>query len=110
MPPQRVEYTSPNGVSALHRVGVHANAEGLRFGELGLDDSLVRTAFSIGAPVTEEIEGQAEVTVLIRCIPLHRPRHGVRGRACSPATSPSCAAVTGCCCPRTRRSARSTTG
>ena len=27
---QRVEYTSPNGVSALHRVGVHANSEGLR--------------------------------------------------------------------------------
>jgi two-component sensor histidine kinase len=66
----RVEYTSPNGVSALHRVGVHANAEGLRFDELGLDDSLVRTAFSIGAPVTEEVEGGAEVTVLIRCIPL----------------------------------------
>ena len=32
---QRVEYTSPNGVSALHRIGVHANTEGLRFGELG---------------------------------------------------------------------------
>jgi len=67
---QRVEYTSPNGVSALHRIGVHANSEGLRFGELGLDDSAVRTAFSIGAPVTEEVEGTAEVTVLIRCIPL----------------------------------------
>jgi two-component system, sensor histidine kinase PdtaS len=66
----RVEYTSPNGVSALHRVGVHANAEGLTFGELGLDDSLVQTAFSIGAPVTEEIEGSADVSVLIRCIPL----------------------------------------
>ena len=67
---QRVEYTSPNGVSALHRVGVHANSEGLRFGELGLDDTLVRTAFSISAPVTEELEGQADVSVLIRCIPL----------------------------------------
>ncbi len=67
---QRVEYSSPNGVSALHRIGVHANAEGLRFDELGLDDSLVRTAFSMAAPVTEEIEGGAEVTVLIRCIPL----------------------------------------
>ncbi|MGQ0831847.1 MAG: sensor histidine kinase [Microthrixaceae bacterium] len=67
---QRVEYTSPNGVSALHRIGVHANSEGLRFDELGLDDSAVRTAFSIGAPVTEEVEGTAEVTVLIRCIPL----------------------------------------
>ena len=66
----RVEYTSPNGVSALHRVGVHANAEGLRFGELGLDESLVRTAFSLGAPVTEELEGSADVSVLISCIPL----------------------------------------
>ncbi len=67
---QRVEYTSPNGVSALHRIGVHANSEGLRFDELGLDDSAVRTAFSIAAPVTVEVEGSAEVTVLIRCIPL----------------------------------------
>jgi len=66
----RVEYTSPNAVSNLHRIGVHANTEGLRFDEMGIDDSLVRTAFSIGAPVTEEIEGGAEVTVLIRCIPL----------------------------------------
>jgi two-component sensor histidine kinase len=67
---QRVEYTSPNGVSALHRIGVHANSEGLRFDELGLDDSAVRTAFSSATPVTEEVEGSAEVTVLIRCIPL----------------------------------------
>ncbi|HEX4867935.1 MAG TPA: sensor histidine kinase [Acidimicrobiales bacterium] len=66
----RVEYTSPNAVSNLHRIGVHANTEGLRFDEIGLDDSLVKTAYSIGAPVTEEIEGGAEVTVLIRCIPL----------------------------------------
>jgi two-component system, sensor histidine kinase PdtaS len=66
----RVEYTSPNGVSALHRIGSHGNAEGLRFGELGLDDSVIETAFSIGAPVTEEIERGPEVTVLIRCIPL----------------------------------------
>jgi two-component sensor histidine kinase len=67
---QRVEYTSPNGVSALHRIGVHANAEGLRFDELGLDDSQVGTAFSILSPVTEELEAGPEVTVLIRCIPL----------------------------------------
>jgi two-component sensor histidine kinase len=66
----RVEYTSPNGVSALHRIGVHANTEGLRFGELGLDGRLVETAFSMRAPVTEELEGQADVSVLIRCIPL----------------------------------------
>jgi two-component sensor histidine kinase len=72
---QRVEYTSPNGVSALHRIGVHANTEGLRFDEMGLDDTAIRTAFAVGAPVTEEVEGSAEVTVLIRCIPLIE--HGV---------------------------------
>src|SRR5690606_14892627 len=44
--------------------------EGLTFGEIGLDDSLIRTAYSMGAPVTEEFEGGAETTVLIRCIPL----------------------------------------
>jgi two-component sensor histidine kinase len=66
----RVEYTSPNGVSALHRIGVHANAEGLRFDELGLDDSLVQMAFTMLAPVTEELEGGTDVAVLIRCIPL----------------------------------------
>jgi len=66
----RVEYTSPNAVSNLHRIGVHANTEGLRFDEVGLDDTVVRTAFSIGAPVTEEMEGGSETTVLVRCIPL----------------------------------------
>ena len=30
----------------------------------------MKTAFSIAAPVTEELEGQADVSVLIRCIPL----------------------------------------
>jgi len=66
----RVEYTSPNAVSNLHRIGVHANTEGLRFDELGLDDSLITTAYSIGAPVTEEMEGGGEVIVLVRGIPL----------------------------------------
>ena len=66
----RVEYTSPNAVSNLHRIGVHANTEGLRFDEVGLDDTAVTTAFSIGAPVTEEVEGGIETTVLVRCIPL----------------------------------------
>jgi len=66
----RVEYSSPNGVSALHRLGVHANAEGMRLGELGLDETPIRTAFSTPIPVTREVEGGAEVTVALRCIPL----------------------------------------
>jgi two-component system, sensor histidine kinase PdtaS len=66
----RVVYTSPNAVSALHRVGVHANTEGMRFGELGLDEAPVRRAFALPGPVTEELEQGPEITVLFRCIPL----------------------------------------
>ncbi|MGK2930196.1 MAG: sensor histidine kinase [Acidimicrobiales bacterium] len=69
-PGGRVEYTSPNAVSALHRVGVHANAEGLRFGELGLDESLIKTAFHLRQPTVEEVERSNEVTVVFRCLPI----------------------------------------
>jgi two-component sensor histidine kinase/PAS domain-containing protein len=66
----RVDYASPNAVSALHKLGVHANAEGMRLGELGLDEVAIRTAMTIGSPVTEEIERTPDVTVLLRCMPL----------------------------------------
>jgi two-component sensor histidine kinase len=66
----QVAYTSPNAVSALHRVGVHLNTEGVRFAELGLDEDAVRTAFAKRRPATEELDRGHEVTVLIRCIPL----------------------------------------
>ncbi|HLM62800.1 MAG TPA: histidine kinase N-terminal domain-containing protein [Acidimicrobiales bacterium] len=66
----RVEYTSPNAVSTLHKLGVHANAEGLRFAELGLEENVVRTAFAVRAPVTEELPRGNDVTVLMRGIPL----------------------------------------
>jgi two-component sensor histidine kinase len=66
----RVDYASPNAVSALHKIGVHANAEGMRLPELGLEEVAIRTAMAIGAPVTEEIERGQEVTVLLRCLPL----------------------------------------
>lgn len=66
----RVEYASPNAVSTLHRLGIHGNAEGLRFSEVGLEENVVRTAFQMGVPVTEEIPRGTEVTVLMRCIPI----------------------------------------
>jgi two-component system, sensor histidine kinase PdtaS len=69
-PAGRVEYASPNAVSAFHRVGVHANAEGLRFGELGLDESAIRTAFHRRQPTVEEVERGNEVTVVFRCLPI----------------------------------------
>jgi len=66
----RVEYASPNAISALHRVGVHANTEGMRLSALGLEETAVRTAFAAALPDTEEIERGPQVTVLMRCIPL----------------------------------------
>jgi two-component sensor histidine kinase len=66
----RVQYSSPNGVSALHRIGIHANAEGMRLGELGLDETAIRAAFAGPIPVTRELEHGPEVTVVLRCIPL----------------------------------------
>ena len=64
-----VEYASPNAVSALHRMGVHANTEGMRLGELGLDDEPVVDAFTVAKPVTQEVE-RGEVIILLRCIPM----------------------------------------
>jgi two-component sensor histidine kinase len=66
----RVRYASPNAVSALHRVGISANAVGMRLAELGFDDSTARSAFEAKQPVTEEAEQTAEITLLSRCIPL----------------------------------------
>jgi two-component sensor histidine kinase len=66
----RVEYASPNAISALHRLGMHANTEGMRLTELGVHDRLVRTSFAKAVPTTEEVEKGPEVTVLVRCLPL----------------------------------------
>ena len=66
----RVVYSSPNAVSALHRVGVHARADGMRFSEMGLQESAVRTSFDTARPAAEEIERGPEVTVVLKCYPL----------------------------------------
>jgi two-component sensor histidine kinase len=66
----RVAYASPNAVSALHRIGVHANSEGMRPGELGLPETAMRSAYTQHRPATEEVERGPEVTVLMRFTPL----------------------------------------
>jgi len=64
-----VQYVSPNANSALHRVGIQANAVGMRLSELGFHDGPVRQAFERGEPVIEEFEQGPNVTLLCRCVP-----------------------------------------
>ena len=65
----RVDFASPNFVSALHRMGIHGNVLGARLSEVGFDESSVRAAFAIGLPITEELE-RKDIVLLVRCIPL----------------------------------------
>jgi HisJ family histidinol phosphate phosphatase len=66
----RVSYGSPNAVNALHRMGVFSNIEGMRFDELGVEETAVQRAFATRLPVIEEVERRPDVIVLVRCIPL----------------------------------------
>jgi HisJ family histidinol phosphate phosphatase len=66
----RVSYGSPNAINALHRMGVFSNVDGMRFGELGVEETAVQRAFATRLPVIEEVERRPDVIVLVRCIPL----------------------------------------
>ena len=66
----KVMYTSPNAVSALHRVGYQANAVGRSITDLGFGGDVVRTAFRLRVPVTEEVERGTSVTISARVLPL----------------------------------------
>jgi two-component system, sensor histidine kinase PdtaS len=66
----RVQFASPNAVSALHRVGISANPQGHRLAELGFDDGAVRTSFELREPVIEEVDQTPEVTLVTRCLPV----------------------------------------
>ena len=66
----RVRYLSPNANSAMHRVGIQANAVGMRLAELGFYDDVVRRAFEDRVPVVEEFEQSADVVLLCRCMPI----------------------------------------
>jgi len=66
----RVAYASPNAINALHRMGMYSGVDGMRLDEAGIDETAVARAFSTALPVTEEVEGRPDVTVLTRCMPL----------------------------------------
>jgi two-component sensor histidine kinase len=65
----RIKYASPNATSALHRVGVSANAVGQTLAELGVIDTAVAHVLERGFPVIEEFDQGHDVTLLTRCIP-----------------------------------------
>ena len=111
----RVRYASPNAVSALHRVGISANAVGLRLAELGFNDAPDPQGVTTRmAPVIEEFDQTEDVTLLTRCMPIlsgvaaagvgHRRRAAAARRHRGAQARPPAAVA------RTRRSARSTTG
>jgi two-component sensor histidine kinase len=66
----RVRFASPNAMSTFHRVGITANALGMRLTELGFNDSSARKALDTRRPVIEEFDQTAEITLLSRCIPI----------------------------------------
>ena len=66
----RIEYASPNAVSAMHRLRVLTNLEGRRLRELGIDESAIRRAFSLRHSTVDELEEAEDACVVVRCHPL----------------------------------------
>lgn len=66
----RVSYSSPNAVSAFHRLGVHGTIAGRRLDDLGFGAETLQAAFRLKVPVVEEIDRGDGVAVLTRIIPL----------------------------------------
>ncbi len=66
----RVVYSSPNAVSALHRIGFHGRIADRRLEDLGFDGDVVDSAYRLQVPVIEEIERGDNVTILSRILPL----------------------------------------
>jgi two-component sensor histidine kinase len=74
----RIEYASPNAMSALHRMGVSESVERHSFAELGIEEMAIEHALLTGCPVIEEVERRPDVIVLLHCTPLLH-RHQVTG-------------------------------
>jgi two-component sensor histidine kinase len=66
---RRARFVSPNAMSALHRMGIHAYTAGLELADVGVDQSAVEAAFRSRAPVMVELQ-HGEASVLLHVIPL----------------------------------------
>lgn len=65
----RVKFASPNAVSCMHRMGIHAYAPGNSLYDIGFDEESARSAIESHMPVMEEIE-RGDVSALLRVLPL----------------------------------------
>ncbi|RIK11437.1 MAG: ATPase [Acidobacteria bacterium] len=65
----RITYASPNAVSALRRLGVKESIESKTLADLGIEDTALRTAFTMLAPVSEEVESD-DSSVAFSVIPI----------------------------------------
>jgi two-component sensor histidine kinase/PAS domain-containing protein len=65
----RVEYASPNALSAYRRLGIARNLVGELLGDLGLDDQRIYGVLETGRPAEHEVEANGAV-VGRRAIPL----------------------------------------
>jgi two-component system, sensor histidine kinase PdtaS len=77
-----ITYTSPNGMSALHRLGIVVNPEGRLLSHLVSGVSSVDAALDSGFPCSDELEGGEEgqrVTIVFRAIPLLTDHVSMRG-------------------------------
>ena len=65
---RRIEFASPNAVSALHRLGVQAELIGRGLESIGIDDAVVRRAGD--PPEHTQIDHSDDLSVVLRCHPL----------------------------------------
>lgn len=65
-----VTFLSPNGASALHRLGRHVARPGENFEDLGIGTSALTRAKAILEPIVEEVEHRPDTTVMFQAIPL----------------------------------------
>jgi two-component sensor histidine kinase len=74
----RVRFASPNAVSAMHRMGIHAYTTGLRLGEVGFDQAPVDAMYRTQVPVMVEMQ-RGEASVVVHGLPLLESDRAVGG-------------------------------
>ncbi len=66
----RVVYSSPNAVSALHRLGYHGRINDHLLSDIGFDPDVVESSYRLKVPVVDELERGERATILSRIVPL----------------------------------------